>query len=138
MSVIIGPVECGTCKRVLDELSDLLPEHRAPCPTCGSLTRAYNVEVAEKVTLKSKLGLKHRRPGFRKPIYEEVGGDDLHRKTGVWSKLLRIIDRQNNRYVERITNVESGEIIRAVNEPLTEHTGRGSAKDRPRENERDA
>ena len=75
-----------------------------------------------------KLGLKHRRPGFKKPIYEEISGDDLHRKTGLWSHLLQVIDRQNNRYRKLVTNAETGEILRSVDEPLDEHTGRGSAK----------
>jgi hypothetical protein len=61
-------------------------------------------------------------------IYEEVGGDDLHRKTGLWSRLLRIIDRQNNRYKEEITNAETGEVLRSVDEPLSDHKDRGSAR----------
>jgi len=112
----------------LNESPQLLPEQRPPCPACGSTTRNFTVEVHEQVTVREKLGLKHKRPGFKKPIYEEVSGDDLHRKTGLWSKLLRIIDRHNNRYKEEIVNSETGEVLRSVDHPLTDHIGRGSAK----------
>jgi hypothetical protein len=80
------------------------------------------------VTSKLKAGLKQKRPRFKKPIYEAVRGDDLHRKTGLWSKLLRVIDRQNNRYKEEIVNSNTGEVLRSVDEALTDHVGRGSAK----------
>jgi hypothetical protein len=72
--------------------------------------------------------LKHKRPGHKKPIYESVSGDDLHRKSGQWNHLTREIDRENDRYKEVILNPTTGEVIRSVDEPLTEHTGRGSAK----------
>src|SRR5450759_2043363 len=128
MSVSIGPVQCGGCRQNLEESPSLLPRDRLPCPACGSMTRIHNVEIQETITFRTKLGLKHKRPGFKKPIYEEVGGDDLHRKTGLWSRLLRIIDRQNNRYKEEITNAETGEVLRSVDEPLSDHRDRGSAK----------
>jgi hypothetical protein len=92
------------------------------------MARIHNVEVQEKCTLREKLGLKHRRPGFNKPIYEEVGGDDMHRKTGLWSHLVRVIDRVNNRYKEEIRNAETEEVLRSVDEPLSDHKNRGSAR----------
>ena len=63
-----------------------------------------------------------------KPIYELVSGEDLHRATGQWNQLTREIDRQNNRYKEVIVNSQTGEVVRHVDEPLTDHRGRGSAK----------
>lgn len=128
MCASANSVLCGSCGQQLEESPQLQPEQRAPCPNCGSTTRTFNVEIHETVTLREKLGLKHKRPGFKKPIYEEVSGDDLHRKTDQWSKLLRIIDRQNNRYKEEILNSDTGEVLRSIDHPLTDHTGRGSAK----------
>jgi hypothetical protein len=92
------------------------------------LARNFSVSIEETLILREKIGLKHKRPGHKKPIYESVSGDDLHRDSGQWNKLTREIDRENNRYKEIITNPKSGEIIRQVDEPLCEHTGRGSAK----------
>jgi hypothetical protein len=39
-----------------------------------------------------------------------------------------VIDRDNNRYFEMVTDYESGEIIHHCEEPLSEHQGHGSAK----------
>lgn len=88
----------------------------------------HNVEIQGTVTLRSKLGLKHKRPGLKRPIYEEVSGDDLYRKTGLWSRVLQVIDRQNNRYKKVVTNAETGEVLRSVDEPLSDHKDRGSAR----------
>lgn len=72
--------------------------------------------------------MKHRRPGHKKPILESVSGGDLYRDSGQWNHLTREIDRENNRYKEVILNPNTGEVIRSVDEPLTKHTSRGSAK----------
>lgn len=119
---------CGSCGFALCEESSAHPSARVPCPRCGSASRSFNVEIAERVTVREKIELKHKRPGFKKPIYEEVSGDDLHRKTGLWSRILRVIDRASNRYREEIVNSETGEVLRSVDEALTSHVGRGSAK----------
>lgn len=87
--------------------------------------------MGDSVTLREKVGLKHKRPAKSKPIYESVSGDDLHRTSGKWNRLEREIDRDDDRYRERIVDGETGEIIRQVDEPLTSHTGRGSAKRDP-------
>ena len=76
--------------------------------------------------------MKQRRPGVKKPIYESVAGDDQHRSSGQWNHLTREIDRESNRYREVIVNPQTGEVIRQVDEPLTSHVGRGSAKPKTR------
>ena len=45
-------------------------------------------------------------------------------------RLHRIIDRRHNRYYEKVHDPESREVIREVDEPLTDHQGRGDAKRR--------
>ena len=40
----------------------------------------------------------------------------------------RHINRDGDSYYERIINKETGEVVREVKEPLSEHRGRGSAK----------
>ena len=90
------------------------------------------------LTLREKIGLKHKRPGHKKPIYESVSGEDLHRATGQWNQLTREIDREKNRYKEVIVNPQTGKVVRHVDEPLTDHTGRGSAKPKPIKEDPDA
>lgn len=119
---------CSQCGTRIEEPQDTPVVARTPCPACRSTARTFNVHVQETLTLREKIGLKHKRPGHKKPIYESVSGDDLHRKSGQWNHLTREIDRENDRYKEVILNPTTGEVIRSVDEPLTEHTGRGSAK----------
>ena len=123
-------VSCSQCGTRIDEPHNTPHEQRVPCPSCGSIARTFNVHLNETLTLREKLGVKQKRPGHKKPIYESVGGDDLHRDTGQWNHLSREIDRLNDRYREKIVNPKTGEVIREVDEPLSEHVTRGSAKPR--------
>ena len=40
----------------------------------------------------------------------------------------RLIDRKSNRYKELVMDIEKGGVIREADEPLSQHTGHGSAK----------
>ena len=44
--------------------------------------------------------------------------------------VVRKIDRENRWYTERITDPQTGEVLREVSEPLRDHHGHGSAKKR--------
>lgn len=98
-----------------------------PCSQCGSTKRHIAVSLSETVGVHDQMRLKQRRPGVRRPVRELTVGDDLYRKTGEWNHLERDIDRENDRYRERIINPRTGEVIREVDEPLSEHRGRGAA-----------
>ncbi len=125
--------KCGSCGALLKESPHVAIADRKACPTCGSLSRFVEVAITEVVTVKEKLGLKAKHSGLKKPFFESVSGNDLHRGTGQWNKLERIIDRENNKYREEITDPITGKVIRLCEEPLTEHQGRGSAKSKAHE-----
>jgi len=55
-------------------------------------------------------------------------GDEFFHLTQRWHQLFRRIDRDADRYTEQITDAETGEVIKSVEEPLSEHQGYGSAK----------
>ena len=76
----------------------------------------------------SKLGMKPKHPGSKKPFVEQTTGADLHRKTGKWMNLSRVYDRENDLYKEVITDPTTGEIVHECIEPLSSHNGHGSAK----------
>ena len=40
----------------------------------------------------------------------------------------RLIDRKSDRYKELVKDLETGEVIHETDEPLSQHTGHGSAK----------
>lgn len=138
MTPNIDPTYCGECSTLIQESNYTLPADRKPCPLCGSLARNFSVQIQDTLTTRERMGLKQKRLGHKKPIYEYVSGDDLYRKTGQWNKLTRVIDRENNQYKEIITNPKNGEIIRHCEEPLTEHFGRGSAKQQSSKSGEDA
>lgn len=62
-----------------------------------------------------------------KPYSTQIEGDDLHRATGQWNTLHRVIDRENDIYEEVITDSD-GNVVHERREPLSEHQGHGSAK----------
>jgi len=124
-------VSCGTCGTVLAEMPG---DVSATCPACGSRKRHYSLGVGEEIEVHERLATKTKdqaRSGKNKVRAEFVTGDDLHRKTGRWNKLERVIDRANNRYREKIVDPKTGAVLRSVDEPLDQHQGRGSAKKKP-------
>jgi hypothetical protein len=46
----------------------------------------------------------------------------------------RVIDREEDFYFERITDLETGEVIHHCEEPLSSHQGHGGAKAKKKEN----
>jgi hypothetical protein len=90
-----------------------------------------NVSVSDELQFKEQLKMKSVDPtqtGKRRIRIERLIGDDLHRESGRWYKKVRVIDRDNNRYLETITDPKTDEVIRHCEEPLSDHQGRGSAK----------
>lgn len=108
MSEVSMRSTCGQCGAELSESASLQPEQRTPCPSCGSITRAIQVSISERVVIREKLGMKARHKDAKKPYVESVSGDDLHRKTGKWMKLSRLIDRENDLYRKEVKNPSTG------------------------------
>jgi len=122
-------VQCGNCESPLDE--DRNEPHRQPCPGCGSTRRIFNLAVAETIHFRQMLGMKISNPSFAGKGHiraEQLAGDELHRKTRKWFKKERVIDRENDRYFEKITDPETGQVIHHCDEPLTQHSGHGTAR----------
>ncbi len=126
-------VRCGECDRLLDEPASTVPSERQPCPECGSLKRTFDLQIAETVDVEVGLGLKHKRPGRKRPVAEEVRRSELFRDTGERRYVERVIDRSDPdpekwRYREKITDKRTGEVVREVDERLKNHVGRGAAE----------
>jgi DNA-directed RNA polymerase subunit RPC12/RpoP len=119
-------VTCQACGKELEEPPGL--EERAPCPRCGSAARHVMIGVRDTITVHESVAVKARHGDRGRPFREIKQGDDLHRKTGRWTVLSRLIDREQDLYEERIVDGETGEVIRDVREPLSKHRGHGSAK----------
>jgi hypothetical protein len=126
MSAELQSVACGNCGLKLEE-NPGPPDERTGCPQCGSTLRHLSVSVSETVKFHEMLGLKGRHAEGR-PFIELKQGDDLHRKSGRWMLLERVIDRAKNWYREVVTDPETGKVIHQCEEPLSEHQGHGTAQ----------
>lgn len=120
-------VFCKDCGQNLEGLTKEIA-----CPACGSKLRLYKKHVHVTSDVRACVAGKDFEPGRKRhPFQEFKAGDSLFRKTGIWNKLERLIDRRNNRYHERITD-QDGNLIHECDEPLDEHWGHGSAKHKPK------
>ncbi len=125
MSEVLPVVKGGGCGARLGELGN-------PCANCGSTSRLFSVAVNAIAQCRTRFRLRGRRSNVRKPFIEQIVGDDLHRRSGKWMKLERVIDWERDRYREVVTDPESGKVIHRCEEPLSQHSGHGAAKTRRR------
>jgi hypothetical protein len=119
-------ISCRHCGEDFTRHPDLLASH-APCPSCESQDR--HIEVSDSATVHEDVALTARDERGRWFVKLKTGHEFFH-LTQRWHDRYRRLDRSANRYVEHISDAETGEEIRSVDERLTDHRGRGSAKKR--------
>ncbi len=117
--------KCDGCGTVLDPA---IQPDRAPCPFCGLMTRVIEVSIKDGIELHDSVGFKHKRDGHKLPLAEGMAGDDLFRTEQRWVGKERLIDREKNRYREKVTDPSTGKVIHQCDEPLDQHRGHGSDK----------
>jgi len=105
--------------------AELPPNHTGPCPHCGKTGKDYRAPVTAGVNIVARVSSKarHKGRGFKKFAKEILQGwfssISPALKKGVYKE--RIIDKEKDEYHEVVENAETGEIIREVHEPLTQH-----------------
>ena len=107
---------CARCGQSIEEGSKI--EERVPCPRCGSRDRALSITLTDHVESHEKITVKQRSHAGVRPSLELTSGDDFHRKSGIWMKLERVIDRVKDWYHEVIINPKTGDIVHKCEEPL--------------------
>lgn len=102
-----------------------------PCPICASMARTFAVTLTDKVEAHDGLASKarHGDVGKVRPYREAYTGSDYHRDSKEWRQVSRVVDRENDRYTERIVDA-AGNVVREIDEPLRQHRGHGAAKRR--------
>lgn len=113
---------------------------RPPCPECGSTRRhgtvLASVHVAVEATSKGQGN--SRESGARSKsksfvwFYERF---EVYRMTNRRQWVSRVFNKRDDLYAEEIRDAETGEVVRQVNEPLSEHQGHGSANKKQRNDE---
>jgi hypothetical protein len=122
-------VSCSNCGAPVLEPGRI--EDQKPCPSCGSTARTFAVTLTDKAEAHDSLATKARYGdvGKVKPYREAFTGFDYHRDTREWRQVYRVVDREGDRYTERIMDA-AGNVVRDVDEPLSDHRGHGTAKRR--------
>ena len=128
MDNVTSNSSCNECGAAITEPAGTLPENRQPCSVCGSTKRAFEINVHDTVTAHPFMKLQDREAGKKKWRSQIQSGHDYHHATGTWSYLERVIDRGKDWYHEFITSLDGKLIHREVDEPLSKHLGRGSAR----------
>jgi Zn finger protein HypA/HybF involved in hydrogenase expression len=125
-------VYCKQCGAELEEPAGTPVAERTPCPRCRSRSRTVGIALAGTVTPRTTVAAKGKSPSRPKPFMEQKAGDSYSSARGKWMRVLQVVDRRNNRYRKLVTDPETGEVLRDVDKPLTEHVGRGDARKKNR------
>jgi len=120
--------ECVHCGAVL---VDPIGRPKDACPVCGKTGRKYLEKIEERIEFMDHWRIQGKHLGGGKPFFDDRTGASFYKKDGIWHHLVRLIDRENDRYVETVKIPSTGEIIRHVDEKLSDHIGHGSDKRRP-------
>ena len=119
---------------------DLGVPKRPSCPMCQSKLKTIEICLHDEVGtptesfyMEGRSPKKRRAQGktgksVKKPIFEYFDGEDYCHDLGKYVNKLRHIDRENDSYIEIVTDKESGRIIHHDEEKLSEHYDHGSAK----------
>lgn len=126
-------VHCAKCGAIIDEPASTKPENRKPCPACGSTARVFKKKLEGKATFRASMRARLKSARTKKTEVEVFSGDDLQRNTGKWMDKHRRIDYPQDQYEETVTDPETGKVIHCCKEPLSKHTGHGSAKQKAKQ-----
>ena len=124
-------VTCADCGIEL-QYGESKSERYTLCPACGSVKRNLTLSITEQLqTAHEKLTGKSkdtRFPSKKNPRVKFFVGDDQRKSDKKWMRKTRTIDRDKNQYSEVVTDPETGAVIHKCEQPLSQHTGHGTAK----------
>jgi hypothetical protein len=109
---------CQNCKRELNE-------DQKPCPYCGSIKRDIDVEMKrEEIKSRDSLRGRQKRNGFKKFMIEFLQGwfpskNESRFPDGVQKE--RVINKEGDRYQEKVTNATTGAVVVNKDGKLSEH-----------------
>jgi hypothetical protein len=122
-------VRCSTCGLEIDEKIK-----RAACPTCGSDARTHAAGVADGIKILTAMTARGFHDGMSRTegwfIRTDCRQVPQRSRDNAIANVERIFDRTGDRYIEKVTMCDSGEVIHSTNEPLSAHKGHGSDKPR--------
>jgi hypothetical protein len=100
------------------------------CGSCGrALNRLYHMDVSSSVTVHDAIGLKHRRPGVRKPLLELRQGASRS-ADGTFAVIEQVVDRVRKVYRKRVV-LADGTVSKNVEGSLQDQSLHGAQKPPP-------
>ncbi len=119
---------CALCGTPLDSSLDAV-RLQGSCPNCGDTRRNLDVSLDMSgggarigMTFKAK-----HADGKRPHVELKIGPAQSHALSKPVEHM-RLIDRGNDQYQEKVADYESGEVIHQADEPLSSHIDHGTAK----------
>lgn len=131
MSDFTESMRCSECGIELDQKPS--EPDRKPCPDCGSMQKTLHIGIVDTIpfTVTEWLDIKATQPSRPKKKRLRMHlqtGQQFSTKLGKYVEKERLIDKDNDRYMEKVTDPDSGDIIHLCEQPLKAHQGHGSAK----------
>lgn len=122
-------VTCGDCGISIDD--DTQNGNIEPCPNCGSKSRNVDITINDFATAYDSLRVQQRdlsKKSEDKLRVDSFSGYEHSHKLNKLVEKKRLIDKNDNRYHEKVTDPDTKEIIHECDEKLSEHQARGYAK----------
>lgn len=122
---------CDGCGNDLTELVN--KPDRGPCPQCGSTAKTMHLHIEDTVPLQvtewfdGKVTAPDRPKKKRLRMHLQVG-QQYSVKLQKYVDKERLIDKDGDRYMERVTAPDTGEVLHHCEQSLKAHQGHGSAK----------
>lgn len=134
-STTIDPnIYCANCGE--EAPADRADGSRVTCPGCGSVARQRRIAMEDtvKVTSEREIKARHGQPGEVAPHLVHKTGDSWSYRFAKWMQRTVRVDRENNHYVESVTDPDTGPLFTMTRGPLasTPGTDRRSTSAPPR------
>lgn len=133
MEKVEQSIVCSKCGHKLPDewISEATPDQT--CDQCGASEFKIHIAVTEEAAIQINAWMKAKnedktRPRKKRVRQEVFAGDDLRVSKGDYVEKLRVIDKDNDVYIEKIVDKTTKQVIHSNEEPLSEHFGHGSAK----------
>ena len=116
---------CSNCHSTFDVRKSL-----EACPNCGSANWIASAISVGGVEIFPCVRIKVENPSYqgRHRYARETKSVAEHSVSGRLVRVTQTIDRRNDRYRKKVTDVDTGEVLRKADHQLSEHTGHGSDK----------
>jgi hypothetical protein len=109
--------------------ASLRDEESTLCETCGWLHAPDKACSGKAFCTELKITSPAARSDKKLQYHRRIR-TELNISTGKQVRVVRIINKTTDAYYEKVTDIETGQVIHECYEPLSQHRGRGTAKAR--------